>query len=131
MQHRRVLIVDDSQDICDALVYVVQTLGYEARAVLDGETALTVACEFQPHIVLLDLWLPGMNGYDVARKLREAPGGRDLLIVVVTGSDATVSESNSAGVDVHLHKPIGVATLRALFHFPDPDDVTGCARPRA
>lgn len=120
MQQRRVLVVDDNEEICECLVEIIHDFGYEVWSAPSGIEAIRLAEEKKPHVVLVDLWMPGLTGYDVTRKLREMPGGRDVLVVAMTASEATVADSHLAGVDVHLRKPIEPGTLQRLFRFPDP-----------
>ena len=82
---RRVLVVDDNQDVADSLVLVFETLGVEARGVYDGPAALDAAADFKPDVVFLDLGMPGMDGFETARRLRQVFAGRDVLIVALTG----------------------------------------------
>jgi PAS domain S-box-containing protein len=110
---RRVLVVDDSPDSVESLTLLVQALGHEVRAARDGATALEAARAFAPEVVLLDIGMPGMDGYTAARSLREQPGGGSLRIVALTGwgQDADRQRTLAAGFDAHLTKPVDPATL--------------------
>lgn len=114
---RRVLVVDDNADITTAMSILLTMLGQDVRVAHDGSTALTLAIEYRPDVVFLDLGLPGMDGYEVARKLREQAGGSALTIVAVSGwGDAKSRErSAAAGMDAHWLKPIDLQELRAYF----------------
>jgi len=116
---RRVLIVDDNEDAANSLAMVLKLGGHETAAVYSAAEALTHAVSFRPDVVLLDIGLPGMSGYEVAQKLRELPGLRDVRLVAVTGygrSDDRL-RARDAGFDDHLTKPVELATLdRALSH---------------
>jgi CheY-like chemotaxis protein len=110
---RRVLIVDDNNDAAATMEILLRSLGHETRVVHTGIEALDVAPEFKPDVVLLDIGLPGLDGYEVARRLRELKTGRSFQIVAVTGwgQEADKRKSEEAGFDVHLVKPVAVADL--------------------
>ena len=110
---RRILVVDDNHDATESLALLLQLDGHETRAVYDGLEALDVAQSFQPEIVLLDIGLPGLNGYEVARRLRQRPGGEHLLLVALTGwgQDDDRERTRAAGFDEHLVKPVDPALL--------------------
>lgn len=109
----RVLLVDDNADSSEPLSLLLQTKGLETRVSIDGEEALTLADEFRPDCVLLDLGLPGMDGYEVARRLRARPYGPTLILVALTGwSGRDVrSKAAEAGFDYHLVKPLNWGEL--------------------
>ena len=114
---RRVLVVDDNSDAAAMLDMLLRSLGHEARVAHDGLAALRVAEEFQPDVVLLDIGMPGLDGYEVARRLRTLARERPLRIVAVTGwgQDADRQRSREAGFDLHLVKPVDASELaRAL-----------------
>ena len=114
---RRVLIVDDNRDASETLEMLLQLWGYEVRSVHGGIEALEVAPEYRPEVVLLDIGLPGMSGYDVAQRLREVPGFGEVVLVAVTGygQDNDRSRSREAGFDHHLVKPVDPEKLQALI----------------
>ena len=109
----RVLIVDDNGDAATSLSYVLTLTGYQVRVAHDGNQALEVADQLRPNVVLLDIGLPGMSGYEVARRLRARPWGADLHLIAVTGwgQDSDRAKSQEAGFDEHLTKPIDPETL--------------------
>jgi CheY-like chemotaxis protein len=114
----RVLIVDDNSDAADTLSMVVRTLGEnEVRTEFSGAAALDAVPEFRPDIVLLDLKMPGMDGYEVARRIRATPWGRHLLLVALTGlgQEEHKRRSKEAGFDHHLTKPADRAALEAVL----------------
>src|SRR5689334_2174310 len=82
---RRVLVVDDNIDITESLVELLSLLGHDVRSANSGPAALAIALAFCPDLVLLDLGMPDMDGYEVAGKLREQPGGAAIKIVAVSG----------------------------------------------
>ncbi|HEX2199098.1 MAG TPA: PAS domain S-box protein [Burkholderiales bacterium] len=108
MAARRVLVVDDNADAALTLDMLLKSLGHETCVVHDGMAALDAAREFRPDIVLLDIGLPGIDGYEVARRLRALSKDRPLRIVAVTGwgTDADRHRSHEAGFDLHLVKPL-------------------------
>jgi CheY-like chemotaxis protein len=113
----RVLVVDDNVDAADMLNLWLKSLGHETCVVHDGVAALETAVEFGPDIVLLDIGMPGVDGYEVARRLRALRNDRPLRIVAVTGwaQEADRAKSREAGFDLHLVKPLDMNDLaRAL-----------------
>src|SRR5205085_4172920 len=82
---RRILIVDDNQDAADSIAQYLQLEGHEVKAVGDGLQALACVPVFAPQIVVLDIGLPGMSGYEIARRMRKLPATRDVLLVALTG----------------------------------------------
>ncbi len=114
---RRVLVVDDNVDAAAMLSMLLKSLGHETCVTHDGLEALKIAVDFHPDIVLLDIGMPGADGYEVARGLRALRKGDPLRIVAITGwgQDADKQKSKEAGFDVHLVKPVDPAELvRAL-----------------
>ncbi|HZN86763.1 MAG TPA: PAS domain S-box protein [Burkholderiales bacterium] len=105
---QRVLVVDDNADAARMLELLLRSLGHETRIAHDGQEALRVAGVFRPQIVLLDIGMPGLDGYEVARRLRAMRDGPSLRIVAITGwgQDADREKSRQAGFDVHLVKPV-------------------------
>ncbi|WP_198320733.1 hybrid sensor histidine kinase/response regulator [Azohydromonas aeria] len=114
---RRVLVVDDNVDAADSLAMMLQLIGHEARAVHDGAAALEQAPAWQPDIVLLDIGLPGMDGYEVARRLRADAALAGTLLVALTGwgSEADKRRSAEAGFDAHLTKPVALGDVEAVL----------------
>jgi CheY-like chemotaxis protein len=113
---RRIMVVDDNQDAADSLALLLGQAGHEVRVVYDGRMALTAAPEFQPEIVILDLGLPGWNGYEVARRLRNAGFASSRLVAITGyGSAEDRERTTSAGFAAHLVKPVGLDDLQVLF----------------
>ncbi|MBN9521011.1 response regulator [bacterium] len=103
----RVLVVDDNRDAAESLGLVLEMKGHEVRAAFDGPEALRVLGAYRPHLVLLDLGLPGMTGFEVARKIRESPSLRGVMLVALTGwgQEEDRRRTRAAGFDHHLVKP--------------------------
>jgi PAS domain S-box-containing protein len=120
---QRVLVVDDSRDGADTLALVLNTLGAETRVAYDGNTALTAARDFRPAVVLLDLSMPGMDGYEIAARMREDPALRGVRLIALTGfgSEEERRRSSEAGFDAHYVKPVDAARLQALLLTTKPD----------
>jgi PAS domain S-box-containing protein len=119
---RRVLVVDDNKDAADSLGLSLQLADQEVRVAHNGPDALQVISEFRPEIVFLDIGMPGMDGYEVARQIRALPQFKDLLLVAVTGWGQKEDRirSREAGFDHHLIKPVEPATLHPLLAQPRP-----------
>ncbi len=111
---KRILVVDDSADTVNGLTRLLRREGYEVASAEDGAEALDLAPHFQPEIVLLDIGLPGMDGYEVARLLRLDEWCRHSLIVAISGygQKADIARSQNAGFDRHFVKPVEFANLR-------------------
>jgi PAS domain S-box-containing protein len=113
----RVLVVDDNRDAADSLAMMLELTGHEVRAAHDGLAALAEAERFEPDVILLDIGMPGMNGYEVAMRLRETPHGRHARIVALTGWGAEDDKRRAveAGFDQHLTKPVDPASVGAVL----------------
>ena len=113
----RILVVDDNTDAADTLAALLRLDGFAVECVHDGYKALHRVHEFKPEVVLLDIGLPGMDGYEVARRLRTEFVAQPLLIIAVTGwgGDEDVRKSHVAGIDHHLVKPIDPERLGELM----------------
>jgi PAS domain S-box-containing protein len=113
----RVLVVDDNVDAAESLAALLEIDGHEARIAHDGETAVRMAAEFRPRVVFLDIGMPGKDGYQVARELRQLDATRDAILVALTGWGAQEDRARTrgAGFDHHLTKPAGLAAVEALL----------------
>jgi two-component system CheB/CheR fusion protein len=114
----RILVVDDNVDAADGLKMLLELEGEEVRVAYDGESALAAARQFHPQIVLLDVGMPGMDGYEIARRLRLDPETRGTILVAITGWGQSEDRRRSmdAGIDYHLVKPVEPATLQRLVN---------------
>ncbi len=113
----RVLVVDDNVDAAESLAVLLQQAGHETRIAYDGPTALQAALDDQPDIVLLDIGLPGLNGYEVAKRIRKEPALKDIVLVASTGygQESDQKKSLAAGFNHHLIKPFPFNTLEQIF----------------
>jgi CheY-like chemotaxis protein len=116
----RVLVVDDCPDTRVSLRLLLGLWGHDTREVADGPSALVAAEDFLPQAVLLDLGLPGLNGYEVARRLRLLDGLAGALLLAVSGfgEERDVEQSRAAGFDGHLLKPLDLGELERLLGAP-------------
>jgi CheY-like chemotaxis protein len=113
---QRVLIVEDNHDTAAMMDLMLREWGQETRVAHDGQAALQVASEFQPHIVLLDVGLPNLHGYEVARRLRQQEWAQNIFVVAITGWGLEHDrQSQAAGIDVRLLKPVDPDALRKLL----------------
>ena len=125
---RRVLVVDDNADAASTLRMALELQGHDARAVFGGVEALEAMAHRDAEIVLLDLGMPQMDGFEVARRIRQLPGGRDVLLVALTGwgQDQDRARTADAGFDEHLTKPVNTAQLSMLLAL----EAGGASRPK-
>jgi CheY-like chemotaxis protein len=113
----RVLLVDDNVDSADGLGLLLELQGHEIRVAYDGPTALETARQFRPHVALLDIGMPSMDGYELGRRLHATPETKDVLLVAMTGwgQDEDHRKSREAGFAHHLVKPFEPAVLEKLL----------------
>ncbi len=109
----RILLVDDNVDFVSSMASLLTLLGHQVRTVNDGVSALAAAAEFSPDYAFLDIGMPGLNGYDLARRLREHPATARCVLTAVTGwgQDKDRELSRAAGFDYHLVKPVELARI--------------------
>jgi CheY-like chemotaxis protein len=110
-------VADDNRDAAITLSMMLRILGYEIRTAFDGPEALEAAAEFRPDVALLDLGMPKMTGYDVARRLHEQPWGKDVALIAVTGwgQPEDKQRTREAGFGHHLVKPVDPTVLAELL----------------
>ena len=113
----RVLVVEDHADAAASLALLLRIWGHEVQAAADGPTALEAARAFTPDVILLDLGLPGMDGWQVADQLQKQHGPQTPLLIAITGhgQDADRRRSRAAGIHLHLLKPVDPEQLRGLL----------------
>jgi CheY-like chemotaxis protein len=114
---RRILVVDDNQDAANSLAMLLKITGNETYTAYDGLEAVDVAATFKPDLVLLDIGLPRLNGYEVCRKIREQSWGKDMVLVALTGwgQEEDRQKSKDAGFNGHVVKPIELTALTRLL----------------
>jgi CheY-like chemotaxis protein len=114
---RRVLVVDDNGAAAKLLGMVVRMLGHEVRTASDGRQGVELAAEYLPDVVLMDLGMPRMNGYEAAQHIRRQPWGERMMLVALTGwgQEEDKKRTKEAGFDRHLVKPAEPSELQALF----------------
>ena len=114
---RRILVADDNRDSLDTLAELLQLGGHEIHKAVDGVQALEAATRVRPDLVLLDIGMPGMDGYEVARRIRSQPWGREATLVALTGwgQENDRKRSREAGFDSHCIKPLDLQRLSILL----------------
>jgi two-component system, chemotaxis family, CheB/CheR fusion protein len=122
----KILAVDDDPDVASTLAILLEQWGHEVRTASDGEKAVEVARDYRPDVALLDLGLPKLTGYEVARRIRAEDWGRDMLLIAQTGwgRDEDREQTRTAGFDHHLTKPVPLRRLKQLLErrSPTPED---------
>ncbi|MDB5338017.1 MAG: Histidine kinase [Planctomycetaceae bacterium] len=113
----RILIVDDNQDGANSLAVMLRPMGNESRTAYDGQQGIELAGDFRPDVILLDIGLPNLNGYEVCRQIREQPWGECIVMIAVTGwgQDKDRHRSEEAGFNHHLVKPVDPADLMKML----------------
>ena len=114
---KRLLVVDDNEDAAESMSMLLEMWGHEVTYAYDGPSALETAQQWQPEAVILDIGLPGMDGYQVAARLRALPQGKETVLIAITGygQDDDRRRSRRAGIDHHLVKPVAPDALRSLI----------------
>jgi CheY-like chemotaxis protein len=116
--HRfKILVVDDNHDSALSLAMMLSIMGHETRTAHDGESAVTSAETFLPDVVLLDIGLPKLNGYEVAQRIRQSSWGASMFLIAVTGwgQDEDRQRSSEVGLNVHMVKPVEPSALEKLL----------------
>ena len=114
---RRVLVADDNEDSAESLAMMLELMGNEVRVVHDGAEAVAAASEFRPGVIVLDIGMPRLNGYDACRRIREEAGGRGMYRIALSGwgQDEDRRRTEEAGFDQHFVKPVDPAVLVKLL----------------
>lgn len=117
----RILIVDDNEDVADSFALVLEHAQREIQIAYDATQALKIAQSFEPQIVLLDIGLPDMDGYTLARRLRESPATKCALLISISGygRDEDHAPATAAGIDHHLLKPLNYTVIEQLINDHD------------
>jgi PAS domain S-box-containing protein len=123
LAERRILVVDDNRDAADSLGLFLKFMGAAVDVAYDGATALELLPAFRPEIVLLDVGMPVLDGFEVARRMRQLPEGQNILLVAITGwgQEEDRRRTADAGFDQHLVKPVDPVMLQNLLAAFDPD----------
>jgi CheY-like chemotaxis protein len=113
----RILVVDDNVDAAESLALILRLRGHEVRTADRGLASIEIGAEFHPQVIILDLGMPGLNGYDTARRIRGEPWGKKVLLIALTGwgQPEDVRRSAEAGFDHHLTKPADLERLGRLI----------------
>jgi CheY-like chemotaxis protein len=113
----RVLIAEDNRDSADSLKTLLEALGYETHIAYDGETAVHSAAALRPDAIIMDIGLPGVNGYEAARRIRAQDPGMRVSIIALTGwgQESDRLRSAQAGIEHHLIKPLDLAALKQIL----------------
>ncbi len=116
-KRRRLMVIDDNKDAAESMSMLLELWGHEVVCAYDGRAALETAARYHPDAVFLDIGLPGMDGYEIAEKLRELPDSGGTVLVAITGygQDEDRRRSREAGIDLHLVKPVAPETLHKLL----------------
>jgi CheY-like chemotaxis protein len=114
---RRILVVDDNKDSADSLALLLRFSGNDVQAAHDGLEALALAESFRPDVVLMDIGMPNMNGYDAARRIREQPWGRKMVLIAQTGwgQGEDQRRAEEAGFNAHMVKPLELDSLMRMI----------------
>ena len=117
LTRRRILVADDNIDAASSLGMLLEMMGHEVCIVHDGVEAVEKATTFRPDIILLDLGMPQLNGYEACARIREQPSNKRTLIVALTGwtQEDKKQRSQRAGFDLHLIKPVELPALEQLL----------------
>ena len=114
---RRILVADDNQDAATSMAMLLRLMNNEVRTAHDGIEAVEVAEAFRPQVILIDVGMPRLNGYEATRRIREQPWGKPIAIIALTGwgQESDKERSHEAGCDGHLVKPINFSDLENLL----------------
>ena len=127
----RILVADDSRDGADSLSFLLKAAGHEVFTAYEGRTAVALAAEKRPDVVLLDIGMPEMSGYDVARAIRREVWGRPMRLIALTGWSQAEHRRRSleAGFDEHLVKPVELDVLETVLQFGTASPISGKGQP--
>ena len=117
MTARRILVVDDNRDSASTLAMLLKLTSNQTQTAYDGLEAVQAAEQFRPEVILLDIGLPKLNGYEACRRIRQQPWGQCIVIVALTGwgQEEDRNKSEDAGFNGHLVKPVDLAALEKLL----------------
>jgi CheY-like chemotaxis protein len=120
----RILVADDNEDSAETLSMLIGLMGHDVRVAYDGIEAFSVAEQFRPHLAFLDIGMPRLNGYEVARRIREQDWSANMVLAALTGwgQDEDRRASKQAGFNLHLVKPIDPSSIQNLLAGIQPSD---------
>lgn len=115
--HRKILVVDDNCDSAKSLVMMFELWGHETRVAYSGPEGLAIAENFHPELIFLDIGMPSLDGYEVARRIRQQAWGREIKLIAITGwgQEEDRRRSEAAGFDLHLVKPVELSAVKKLL----------------
>ena len=118
----RILVVDDNRDAADSLARLIRSFGLDAKAVYDGSEAIEATADFQPDMALVDIGMPGMDGFQTVSELRQRRGNVHLIVVAVTAwsRDEDKRRAYESGFDLHVPKPMTVERLKEVLELLGP-----------
>ena len=113
----RIEVVDDNQDSANSLGMMLRIMGNDIQIASDGEQAVSLAEDFQPDVVLLDIGLPKLNGYEAAKQIRQQPWGKKIALIALTGwgQEEDKRQAYASGFDMHLVKPVDPNSLMGIL----------------
>jgi CheY-like chemotaxis protein len=113
----RIIVADDFEATAETLAKLLRRWGHEVRTATTGSDAIKAAENFQPQVMFLDILMPNLDGYEVAKQIRKQPGGKNVFLVALTGlgREEDRQRSREAGFDTHLLKPVWPATVKGLI----------------
>lgn len=119
----RMLVIDDSLENANSLVRLLKFLGYNVEAAYSGEEGISIAATFLPDMVFIDIGMPGIDGYETARRIKKHPECLHSILVALTGYTQPDGKRRAyeAGFDLHVSKPLGLDMLKELLSILDPD----------
>ena len=112
---QRILVVDDNVDAAESLGALLRCLGADVSTAYSGATALESMGNHKPAVVVFDIGMPGMDGYELARRTRATPDGADIMLIALTGWGNDEARRKEAGIDHHLVKPVELAVIENLL----------------
>ena len=114
---RKILVVDDNKDAADTLAMMLRLKSQEVIVKYDGREAVAAGADFLPEIAILDIGMPGLDGYETCKLIRQQPWGKEMKLIALTGygQEEDVRKSTEAGFDTHLLKPVDLAQLLQLL----------------
>jgi CheY-like chemotaxis protein len=123
--HEHVLVVDDNRDTADSLARLINSFGFQAKAVYGGEQAVEESASFCPDMALIDLGMPGLNGFETVARIRQQRGAAQVILVAVTGwtREEDKKRAYDFGFDLHVGKPMSIEKLKELLALLDPDAI--------